>query len=130
MPNCKVDSATFAETTWIHLKKLVIRNFFNEHYFYFLFKEVYEIIKKSYVRIPFKFSTKNFQIKNRGLIINILLFLVNVIKLYMLINVCFKFKCFCVDLLFFLSLKVTEIGFRVEIFPPCLTRRLWRYASS
>ncbi|KAK4013084.1 hypothetical protein OUZ56_025324 [Daphnia magna] len=25
---------------------------------------------------------------------------------------------------------VTQIGFRVEIFSPCLTRRLWRYASS
>ena len=71
----------------------------------YFFKEVYEIIKKSYVRIPFKFSTKNFQIKNRGLIINILLFLVNIIKLYMLINVCFKFKCFCVDLLFFFKFK-------------------------
>jgi hypothetical protein len=29
---------------------------------------------------------------------------------------------------FLFNLKVTEIGFRVEIFSPYLTLRLWRYA--
>jgi hypothetical protein len=28
----------------VYLKQLVIRNFFNEHYFYLLFEEVYKII--------------------------------------------------------------------------------------
>ena len=38
----------------------------------------------------------------------------------MLINMCFKFQCFFVDLLFFfVNLGVTQIGFRVEIFLPC-----------
>jgi hypothetical protein len=83
----------------------VIRNILNEHTIYPFFLRKCQKWTKSYCGITYKFTIENLKIENGGLILNILFFWVHVIKLYMLINVCFKFQYFLSRFTFFSELR-------------------------